>query len=139
VNTPDPPDIPSVIEQLDSAVEHVPDWLWQGVASNLISEGLIATPFLVWLAWKHREKILHTLTKQPVVKRSAAHIRGTSSLTARTIKITVNGGIGTMDSFTSTVGKSLGLRWNIEAPTASLTERLAEEGLELLSWYVRQR
>jgi hypothetical protein len=56
VNTPDPPDIPSVIEQLDSAVEHVPDWLWQGVASNLISEGLIATPFLVWLAWKHREK-----------------------------------------------------------------------------------
>ena len=44
-----------------------------------------------------------------------------------------------MDSFTSTVGKSLGLRWNIEALTASLTERLAEEGLELLSWYVRQR
>lgn len=28
VNPPDPPDIHSVIEQLDSAVEQVPDWLW---------------------------------------------------------------------------------------------------------------
>ncbi len=34
----------------------VPNWVWQGIATNLAADGLIALPWLAYLAWKHRAK-----------------------------------------------------------------------------------
>ncbi len=32
----------------------VPDWVWQGIATNLAADALVASS---WLAWKHKAKI----------------------------------------------------------------------------------
>ncbi len=88
----------------------IPDWLWQNVVADLLTEGL---PLTVWLAWHHREAILSKLgRRQPVL-----------------LSGTVEGG-GTFDG-TLTVGKSVDLRWKVEAPTPSLARRLED----LAAWY----
>ncbi len=62
VDFPNPSDIHSVIEQLHSAVEqHIPDWLWQNLVSDLIYDGLWAGAALALLAWKYRKKIAEKL------------------------------------------------------------------------------
>jgi hypothetical protein len=135
VNTPDPPDIPSVIEQLDSAVEHVPDWLWQGVASNLISEGLIATPFLVWLAWKHRKEIATKLLRSNPQPFAASGGGSVSRFRYSGSTATVREHDVIRPAFGNTTSRSF-------PPTLiaqpSLAEQIADEGLELLYWYLRQ-
>ena len=65
-------------------------------------------------AWKHREAILSKLGKRQPVLLSGA----------------IEGG-STFDG-TLTVGKSVDLRWKVEAPTPSLARRLEE----LASWYL---
>jgi hypothetical protein len=134
VNPPGPPDIHSLIKPLDLAVEHVPDWLWQGVAANLISEALIGTPVLIWLAWKHREKIAEKLrlSQEPVLLSETAVGRSSAKGT-----LTVGSNRQILNDVRSTVGSERQALWNVKAST--LPERLLDKGLELLSWYVRQR
>ncbi len=96
-------------------MNEVPDWLWQGIATNLLADGLVAA---VLLAWKYRETIAQTLSRQPVVKEAPVLIQGSSSVTARPTKITV--------------GSERQILYDIEAPTPSLSRRLEE----LASWYL---
>ncbi len=119
VNPPDPPDIQTV-------TEHVPDWLWQNLVSDFIHDGFWAAAALALLAWKHRKRITQTF-------RGPRHIERTVS---DTIGITDNvqpvllSGIAHGRSSVSgalTVGNPSPAKW------------LTDEGLELLSWYLRQR
>ena len=34
---------------------NVPDWFWQGVVVNILTDAL---GLAIWLAWKHREKVI---------------------------------------------------------------------------------
>jgi|SRR5215213_8681682 len=99
-----------------------------GLVSGSVTLVHYATKAVRWLVETYRPV---------VVKKSAAHLQGSSSFTVRPIKVTVTDELGITDKVTSTVGKSLGLRWTVEAPTPSLGKRLTDEGLELLSWYLR--
>jgi hypothetical protein len=92
----------------------VPDWLWQGIATNLLADGLVAAG---WLAWKYREEIANKLRRTPediVINLQPLTLRAEPQ-PARI-----------------TVGKSVDLRWKVEAPTPSLARRLEE----LASWYL---
>ena len=93
----------------------VPDWLWQGIAANLLADGLVAAG---WLAWRYREAIAQTLSRQPVVKESGALAHLSTSAIAHPVKITV--------------GSDRQILYNVEAPTPSLARRLEE----LASWYL---
>lgn len=56
-------------------MNEVPDWLWQGIATNLLADGLVAAG---WLAWKYRAKIIDTLDLTPediVVSMQPATLR----------------------------------------------------------------
>jgi hypothetical protein len=105
----------------------VPDWLWQGIAANLLADGLVAVALL---AWKYREQIAQRIrTNSPQTIRiygiPSEEAVGEPTLTAGT----------TLDArwnVLQTVGKSVDLRWNVEAPTPSLARRLEE----LASWYL---
>lgn len=122
---PEPPDIHSVIEQLDSAVEQlpdVPDWFWQGLAVWAVGKGIEWT-------WKHREAIAQSLKRQPVLHEYLARIDSDSELTLRITHIKGGGSAST--------AKAGGGIVTVEVPTPSLTERLVDEGLELLSFYQR--
>jgi hypothetical protein len=93
----------------------VPDWLWQGIATNLLADSLVAAG---WLAWKYRGAIAQTLSRQPVVKNSAAHLKMSFSLSGHPVKVTV-------------ASERLSL-YDIEAPTPSLARRLED----LAAWYL---
>jgi hypothetical protein len=104
----------------------VPDWLWQNIASNLISDAVVAA--VSYLAWKYRKEI-------------AAKVRGSVPVELPTQTIHAGFSPPQVRSFgptVRTVGKDLDLRWNAEAPTSSLTKRLAYEGLDLAAFYLRQ-
>ncbi len=88
----------------------VPDWLWQGIATNLIADSLVAAG---WLAWKYRHILLDKLAQQPVLISAAGGSIGDSAVTL-------------------TAGADADLRWKVEAPTPSLARRLEE----LASWYL---
>ncbi len=118
VNPPELPDIHLVLEQLDSAVEHVPDWLLQGLAVWAASKGIEWT-------WKHRQAIAQRLRKP------------------RHIRVTVTDGIGITDNvqpvlLSGSIGAKATLTGELTVSRPSLAERLADEGIELLSWYFRQ-
>ncbi len=136
VTPPDLPNIHSVIEQLDSAVGHVPDWLWQNLVSDLIHDGLWAAAVLTLLAWKHRKKIAEKLrwSTRSIQVIHAGSIPSAESFGSPTI--TVGSERQALWDVRSTVGSERQVLWRVEAPT--LTERLVDEGLELLSWYLRQ-
>jgi hypothetical protein len=115
----------------------VPDWFWQGLAVWAVVKGIEWT-------WKHRNQVMRTLTKQPIIKRSAVHIQGTSSLTARPIKRTVTDQLGLSDDvqpvlLSGSIGGKGTFTGELTVGSPSLTKRLTDEGLELVSWYVRQR
>ena len=117
MNPPNPPDIHSVIEHLGSVVEYlpdVPDWLWQGVAVNLLTGS-------AWLAWKHRQAIAQRLRKP------------------RHIRVTVTDRIGITDNvqpvlLSGSIGGKGTVMGELTVGSPSLARRLTEEGLELLSW-----
>ena len=109
-NKPDLPDIQAILEQLPDA----PDWLWKGL---VVAASWEATKW----AWNHREHIVQKIRANlpqtlPVYGIPSAQAIGEPTL------------IASVDA---------DLRWKVEAPTRPLAERLAEEGLELLSWYLR--
>ncbi len=104
---------------------NIPDW--QDIANNLIANAIWASPFVGWYVWKNRKKI-------------AAKVRG--SVTVELPAQTIHAGfpppqVRSFPPTLRTVGSSIDLRWNVEAPTPSLAKRLADEGLELVSWYLR--
>ncbi len=122
VNPPDPPDIHSVIEQLDLAVEQVPDWLWQGLAVWAAGKGIEWT-------FKHRKQIFDKLgqTPKPIVISL-----NPLNLTVEVQKIAVSKDLNLRWNTRSTVGNELQALWNVEASTPPV--RLMDQGLELLSW-----
>ena len=98
VKLPDPPDIHSFIEQLDSVVGHlpdVPDWFWQGM--TVWAVGWVAGKGIEW-TWKHRKQIFDKLGPTPkptVLSMNPLH------LTVEAQKIAAN--------------KDLNTRWNIRS------------------------
>jgi hypothetical protein len=88
----------------------VPDWLWQGLAVWAAGKSL------EW-AWIHRKVIADKLSRTPediVINLQPLTLRAE----AQPVSVTV--------------GKSVDLRWKVEAPTPSLARRLEE----LASWYL---
>ncbi len=105
-------------------MDNVPDWLWQAAVANLLTDAL---GLAAWLVWKNRKKI-------------AAKVRGSVTVELPALTLHASSPPPQVRSFPPTlrtVGSSIDLRWNVEAPTPSLTKRLADEGLELVSWYLR--
>ena len=95
------------------------DWLWQGIAVNLLSDALVLAAVL---AWKRREEIASRLgrTPKPVSVMAQATITAGSEVKA-------------LANVYSTVGKELNLLWNVQTPTPPLALRMLNEGLEVLS------
>jgi hypothetical protein len=107
---------------------NIPDWLWRELVGNAVWE--IPT-VLVPLAWKYRKVIMNTLglkAERRVINLQplTLHAKAQPVLLSGTIE-----GKSTLDG-TLTVGKSVDLRWNVEAPTPSLARRLEE----LASWWL---
>jgi hypothetical protein len=98
----------------------VPDWLWQGIATNLLTDSVVAA---AWLAWKYREAIAQKLSRQPVVKQASILIQSSSTVTVHPTKITVADRLGITDNVNTTI---------VEEPSHSLARRLEE----LASWYL---
>ena len=117
---------------------NIPDW--PDIANNLIANAIWASPFVGWYVWKHRQAILNRLRNRPPVLLSGS-MEGKGTFAGELTNQTIHGGgigsCGGIGGGTLTVSKDLDLTWNIQAPTSSLTKRLMDEGLELLSWYIR--
>ncbi len=132
INPPDPPDIHSLIEQLGSAVEQGPevaDWLWHGMAVWAVGKSI------EW-AWKHREKLLRSTP--PTQTIHAGYSPSEEQSFGATV-VELVGSVTARSSVTGTltVGSERQALWNVEAST--LPERLLDVGIELVSWYLRQR
>ncbi len=113
-----------------------PHWLLQELAGEAVWTSVALG---VAYAWNKRAAIKRTLTRAPLVKNSAVHIQGSSSLVARPRKIVVSvtDGLGIADNVTTTVSSERTALWNIEAPTHPQIKRLANELLELGLCYLR--
>jgi|SRR5215203_5242058 len=106
------------------------DWLWQGIAANLISDALALA---IYSAWKRREKILESLSRTPkpiVVPLKPLNISSKLGKAA----ITAGSEVKAAANVYSTVTKDLTLLWNTEEPTPPRIWRLLDEGLEVLSY-----
>jgi hypothetical protein len=101
---------------ISDLTETVVRGLLTGLAADALWEGD------KW-AWNHREEIMQTLRRQPMVKQASGVIQGTSSVTAYPIRITVTDNLGITDNATSA---------HVEGPTRSLARRLED----LASWYL---
>jgi hypothetical protein len=97
----------------------VPDWLRQNIATNLLTEGLIAA---LLLAWKYREWIRHRLEPNRDITISMNPANLTAEATPVLLSATIQGK-STVEA-TATVEKSRG--------TPSLARRLEE----LVSWFL---
>lgn len=129
-----------------------PHWLVQELAGNA---AWTAVGVGAAYAWNRREAIKRAVWRQPLVKRSAAHIRGTSSMNAKPTVIHLSGASGAVSGVTGTltvgsermaswdvlasVGSERTALWNIEAPSRNQLKRLGDELLELGAWYLHQR
>ncbi len=134
VNPPDPPDIHSFMEQFNSVAGHLPDmpdWFWKGM--TVWAVGWAVGKSIEW-TWKHREKIAEKLrpSRTPVLLSGTLEGKGGFGGT-----ITVGSERQVLYDVRSTVGSERQALWNVEASTPP--ERLLDEGLELVSWYLRQR
>jgi hypothetical protein len=98
---------------------NVPDWLWQNITTDLLTEGLIAA---LLLAWKYREWIRHRLEHNRDVTISMNPANLTAEATPVLVSATIQG--KTTVRATATVEKSRG--------TLSFARRLEE----LVSWYL---
>lgn len=103
----------------------VPNWLWQGIATNLLADSLVAAG---WLAWKYRNEIANKVQRKPPVLISAQSV-GSGSATAA---LTVGKSVEARWNVLQTVGSERQLLWNVEAPKPSLARRLEE----LAAWYL---
>ncbi len=88
----------------------VPNWVWQGIATNLAADGLVGAS---WLAWKYREALLKRLRRS----------RPAMVVPLPSLELAAN---------LMPVGSQNTAMWNVEAPTPSLARRLEE----LASWYL---
>lgn len=121
VNVPEP-DLHSVMQQLESAAEQlpdVPDWLLQGLAVWAAGKGIEWT-------WKHRKRITQAFRGPRHIERTVTDQLG---LTDNVQPVLLSGSVGARATAHGvlTVG------------SPSLAKRLTDEGLELVSWYLRQR
>ena len=138
------------VVQYTSDPMNEPHWLVQELAGEAVWTALAVGAAL---AWKKREALMRALTRQPIVKNAAAHIKGTSSVTARAQKIqlphlrleswvaqptvTVGSERQILYDVHARVGSERKAMWNIEAPTHPQVKRIANELLELGLWYLR--
>jgi hypothetical protein len=128
VNSPEPPDIYSFMEQFNSVAGHlpdVPDWFWQGM--TVWAVGWAAGKAIEW-TFKHRKQIFDKLGRnlKPIVISMNPF-----SLTVEAKKIAVSDDFTLIWNTRSTVGSERQALWNLEAST--LPERVLDEGLELVS------
>jgi uncharacterized iron-regulated membrane protein len=102
---------------------NIPDW--SDIANNLIANAIWASPFVGWYAWKHRRAIVQTLSKPRHIKRTVTDQIG---LTDNVQPVLLSGSLGA----------KLTYRGELTVDRPSLAKRRTDEGLELLSWYLRQ-
>jgi hypothetical protein len=87
-------------------------------------------------AWKYREEIARRFSR--ISEDIAVGLQpATLHTEGRHITAVVNDQISVTDQATTRVTKDADLRWNVEASTRWLPKRLTDEGIELLSWYLR--
>jgi hypothetical protein len=110
-------------------MNHAPDWLWQGIAANLLTDSLVAAG---WLAWKHRKEIAQRLQPPRTIRATVADklgltdTAGAQTLTGGILSLAEAGG-GTL-----TVSKDLNASWNVLQAVEGLRPKMGRRSTDNL-------